>query len=612
MLRNRYAAIAVSAAWWGLVAGLLEGFAYRRFPLLRNPDLPWIVVLLAGVEFLCLGCIFLLAARFVRQRPLLAAANLVFALVAFYDCATVGVGDHAERVLLRIIALALAGCVAGITWKFAEGWPDLQRKTVLCLALFALLYTGWGPVRRAWRERRQLAQFSRANHAPNVLVIIVDALRADHLSTYGYGRTTSPYMTELAGRGVLFQNAITTAPWTLPAHASILTGHLPHETGADRPDGYLDPSLPTLAEVFRARGYRTAAFSANWWFFSRRLGFGRGFLHFEDFTSMVSAAAQTNLGQRTQNLLLKLKILRTPLGRASAEQVSGRMLRWLDQGSGPFFVVANYMDVHEPYLPPLSCFHRFSKRARPAGTIFVGNPRMDHLTRAEVQDEMDAYDASIACFDEQLKALMADLQQRQLMRNTVIVLTADHGEGFGEHGLMSHGNSLYQELIHVPLIITGPGIPEGKVVSRPASLLWLAPTLLALSGGNPGPFSGPTMNGAWSSAVEPAWPDPVSEVAQLFQDPNAPNYTGAMVSLITPRWHLIVGGKNGEELYACCAADDGRNLAAATPAVAQMLKAELQRTETQEAGRRPPGGGPADRERMNDYLKALGYVPNQE
>src|SRR5689334_3130454 len=124
MLRNRYAAIAVSAAWWGLVAGLLEGFAYRRFPLLRNPDLPWIAVLLAGVVFVCLGCIFLLAARFVRQRPLLAAANLVFALVAFYDCATVGVGDHAERVLLRIIALALAGCVAGVTWKFADGWPD--------------------------------------------------------------------------------------------------------------------------------------------------------------------------------------------------------------------------------------------------------------------------------------------------------------------------------------------------------------------------------------------------------------------------------------------------------------------------------------------------------
>jgi len=237
MSRNSYSGILISAAWWGLLAGLLEGAAYYRYPLLRNPDLPWIAVLFACAVFLILGLVFAPLARFVRWRVLLAGVNLAFALVAFYDCATVGVGDHGQRVLMRVVALALAGCVALAAWKFSARWQGLQRKSVLCIALFALLYTGVPPARRAFRERRELAGVSGANHAPNVLVIIVDALRADHLSTYGYGRETSPYVTKLASQGVLFQNAIAATSWTLPSHASILTGRLPHETGADRPDG---------------------------------------------------------------------------------------------------------------------------------------------------------------------------------------------------------------------------------------------------------------------------------------------------------------------------------------------------------------------------------------
>ena len=306
MSRNTYSGILISAAWWGLLAGLLEGAAYYRYPLLRNPDLPWIAVLFACVVFLILGLVFAPLARFVRWRLLFAGVNLAFGLVAFYDCATVGVGDHRERVLMRVVALALAGCVALAAWKFSARWQGLQRKSVIWIAVFALFYTGVPPVRRALQERRELAAVSGANHAPNVLVIIVDALRADHLSTYGYSRETSPNITKLASQGVLFQNAIAATSWTLPSHASILTGVLPHETGADRPDGSVDQSMPTVAEAFRRRGYRTAAFSANWWFFARRLGFGRGFVHFEDFSSIISAAAQTNLGQRIQNILLKL------------------------------------------------------------------------------------------------------------------------------------------------------------------------------------------------------------------------------------------------------------------------------------------------------------------
>lgn len=613
----------ICAVWWGLLAGLMEGAAFGRFPLLRNPDLPWIAVLFASVIFLILGFAFLLLARFAGWRPLFAVANLVFSLVAFYDAATVGVGDHRERLILRVVALALAGVVALMVWKLSDKWETFQRRSVVWLAMFALLYTGIPPLRRALRERQQLAQVSGTSHAPNVLVIVVDALRADHLSTYGYHRSTSPYVSRLAAQGVLLQNAIATAPWTLPSHASFLTGRLPHETGADRPDGYLDRNLPTLAEAFRQRGYRTAAFSANWWFFARRLGFGRGFLHFEDFSSVVSAVAQTNLGQRIQNLLLKLKLLQLAVGRARAQQINGNVLRWLDQGQGPFFVVANYMDVHEPYMPPLDCFHRFSKLDKPAGEVFLGNPRMDHLTAVEVQNEMDAYDASIYCLDGQIAALVQALQRRQLMRNTLLVFTSDHGDGFGEHGLMSHGNSLYRELIHVPLIMVGPGVPRGVVVERPASLMWLAPTLLSLTGASPQLFSGPAMNLSWSGVWQPSWPNPVSELSQMYEDPNAPNYSGALVSVVTSKWHLIAGGPHSEELYADGSDKaEGHNLAIANPAVAQMLKGELQREMLGSPAQ--PGqfnSGPAaqpqrqadraaERQKMNDYLKALGYLPN--
>lgn len=621
----------ISAAWWGLLAGLLEGAAYYRFPLLRNPDLPWIAVLFAATVFLFLGCAFLPLARFVRGRALLAGVNLSFALVAFYDCATVGVAEHRERVVLRVLALALAAGVALLVWRFADRWRAVQRRSLIWLAIFAVLYTGIAPLRRAWREHKQLAQVSRADHSPNVLVVIVDALRADHLSTYGYSRDTSPYITKLAGQGVLFQNAIAAAPWTLPSHASILTGRLPHETGADQPDGSLRQGLPTLAEAFRGHGYRTAAFSANWWFFARRLGFARGFLRFDDFSSITSAVAQTNLGQRIQNLLLKLKVLHVAVGRERANRINGQILRWLDGSQGPFLVVANYMDVHEPYLPQLDCFHRFSKLEKPAGEVFLGNPRMDHLTPAEIQNEMDAYDASIYCLDGQIAALVQALQERQLMRNTILVFTSDHGDGFGEHGLMSHGNSLYRELIHVPLIVIGPGVPPGTVVQRPVSLMWLAPTLLSLTGVGTPRFNGPAMNLGWSGAEQPSWPDPVSELSQLYEDPNAPNYTGALTSVTSSEWHLIVGGKRGEELYACCQGHkEAQDLLAGNPAVAQMLNDELQREEAGESVARdlqgrpplqkqgaPPGADPhrqkrdqaADKQKMNDYLKALGYVP---
>ncbi|MGE5204710.1 MAG: sulfatase [Chlamydiota bacterium] len=612
-------AVLVSSLWCGLLTGLLEGAAYWRFPLLRNPDLPWIAVLFDLLILLSLGCGLALLARFVSDRVLLTAANSIFFLILFYDFTTVGVGSHQQRLVLRIVALVLAAVLGLSVYKFPAGWKSLQWRSLPWLALFALLSTGLPPLRRALEERHQLAQVSSAAHAPNVLVIIADTLRADHLSAYGYGRNTSPGLAQFAAQGALFSNAVSAASWTLPSHASLLTGRLPHEHAADRPDSYLDGRFPTLAEAFRARGYRTAAFSANWWYFARRLGFGRGFMHFEDFTSLISALAQTNMGQRLQNMLLKLKLLRAAVGRSRGDKVNRQILRWLDRSQGPFFIVANYMDVHGPYLPPMHCFHRFSRRARPPGLVFLGNPHLHELTPAAVQDEVDAYDASIFCLDSEIASLQRGLQERGLLHDTIVVFTADHGDGFNEHGLMSHGNSLYWELIHVPLIMAGPGIPAGIKVDRPVSLMWLPATLLTLSGGAPGPFPGVAMEEAWTKgeASQRRWPAPISELTAMYEDPRAPNFNSDLQSLVTPAWHLIVSSKRAAELYKYGTDSRERvNRAAADEAVAEILSRQLQREEVAASG---PATSPPpaqrkreqlqDRQKMNDYLKALGYAP---
>src|SRR5690242_19725300 len=137
MSRNSYSGVLISALWWGLLAGLLEGAAYYRFPLLRNPDLPWIAVLFATAVFFIVGCAFVLLARFLGGRLFFAATNLVFSLIAFYDCATVGVGDHGQRLMMRALALAMAASVGLLSWKFAAAWQRLQRRTVIWVALFA-------------------------------------------------------------------------------------------------------------------------------------------------------------------------------------------------------------------------------------------------------------------------------------------------------------------------------------------------------------------------------------------------------------------------------------------------------------------------------------------
>ena len=579
--------------WWGLLTGLGEGYLPTTYI--------WRDLMRAGVEIeplLFLGAALLLIA-FKRRRTLnqldLTQATFLFSGLTFFAC--LSRSAFASPVVIELLTTITVASLFAFFWllrgSFLVGW---QKRTLPVLLLLALWCIVGFPIKQRIHERRALVKLPTASAgAPNVLVVVVDTLRADHLSTYGYERPTSPHLTQLAAQGTLFENAIAPSSWTLPVHASLLTGLYPDQHHVESDGSLLGWDYPVLGDEFMARGYRTAAFSANTLLFSRRRGFGRGFIHFEDdFQSLPSSFAQTFYGDLIKHLLFHLELKRDLFGRRSAQQINRHALRWIDSGHRPFFVFLNYMDVHDPYRPPEPYLHRYTKLKNPGSRASEHWDWFEHLTPQQRQGAVDAYDGAINYVDDHIQQLMEQLQQRGLTRNTVVVITSDHGESFGEHGLMTHGNALYRELIHVPLIFWAPGrIPAGRRIDAPVSLTSLPATLLEEVGESSHPhFPELSLARLWNGA-QPAMPNPISELAQLSWNPNFPDYYGPMVSITTAHWHYISGGKFGDQLFPCCA-DEPEQLNLAGTLIGQELTSRFQRELASNAAGADPGsaGGP--------------------
>ncbi len=337
------------------------------------------------------------------------------------------------------------------------------RRRVRCIAVWGLgLYLAAGLM--------VVADTARAADTPtNVLVILIDALRPDHLGVYGYERPTSPTIDRLAAEGVLFESAFSQASWTKPSVPSLFTGLYPIEhrvfTGSDeeRPGRITSDVLAekhtTIAEVFQAQGYRTAAFLDNAQL-RDFLGFAQGFETYEE-----------------------------DLGRAEA--ITSRFVDWLRElDEEPFFAYVHYLDPHWPYDPPAPYDQLFPK---PTGTsIDFGTLNWKHLER-QIEDgrmipnadDLAAlqalYDGEIRYNDQAIGSLLDALREHDLLKSTLIVLTADHGEEFWEHGRLGHGRSLYDEVLHVPLILRLPGGVPARIADQ-VELVDVMPTLLDLSG----------------------------------------------------------------------------------------------------------------------------------
>ena len=280
----------------------------------------------------------------------------------------------------------------------------------------------------------------------NLILLSVDTLRADHLSAYGYARDTSPFLAQrFAKGGVVFEQLVAAATITTPSHASIFTGLQPAAHGTTDGMKVIAPHIPTLPEWIRAAKLDTAGVTEDGWL-GIRAGFGRGFDVYQE--------------NKSPDIM-------SPKGQVDV--TFAKAAEWLARNRDKrFFLFLHTFQVHSPYAPP--------ERYRDLFPV----PAPD--TRASHEVWRDDYDREIRCVDDELRGLFARLAELGLDEHTVFVATADHGEAFLEHGFVEHGARLHDEVVHVPLLVAGPGIAPGRRIAAPVGHVDLLPTILELLG----------------------------------------------------------------------------------------------------------------------------------
>ena len=574
----------------------------RRFSGFRQWWMPFYFSLVA---LICSVIVHLVPRLLVPRLPAVRVLVFLLTFLSVYDWLTLTNRLYHRACLL----LALGAGVAFARWCGKREGAFLQfckRTTPRMVGAWVLVFAGIQGGQ--WlHERKAVAQLPpAASDAPNVLVIVVDTLRADHVSSYGYARPTTPNLDRISRQGVLFENAVSTSSWSLPSHVSLLTGRylFEHGVGNVQPEpwlGWKSTSLggfATLGEALQEKGYRTGAFSANRTYFSRDLGFGRSFIHFEDyFHSPADMFVRTLYGREFARIYLKrsdhslVKRILRRLGwtslldqdaegsgsyggafgvRKRADVVNKEAMDWIGADrQRPFFAFLNYFDVHDPY----------------------GGPRDYPKPSWPQQTSIDAYDNGVKYVDDYMGQLMDELEVRGLAKNTLVVITSDHGESLGQHHLETHGRALYWELIRVPLVIYYSGhVPAGVKIEKPVTNAGIPSTVLKLVGGDESRFPGPALSVLWTNPTAATrWPDPIAELAQnrypgkhdKEADLLVPTATsGAMRSIVSAKWHLVAHDKLGNQLYDWIS-DPGEfnNLVSTPEGKAAVLSLELEMEE---------------------------------
>jgi arylsulfatase A-like enzyme len=472
----------------------------------------------------------------------------VLALSAF-AVATVGAFGLLlpSTAISRVAALVLAAGVGSVfsraVMKRSDRWLSWARGLVFAGVVgvpVAALVQGRSP-------RGSEADASAGDRPPNILLVVMDVVRASNVTLNQPELSTTPGLARRGAEGVVFEWAFSTAPWTLPSHASMLTGLYARQQDGDwyKP---LQDEARTLTETLRDRGYATGGFVANLHYTAWDTGLAQGFDHFEDyardwlqvircssytqttfFTSLLDAKGVGDVVRAfvSPNLsIVPQHTYRTKL----ADRVTGDFLRWQDGlGGRPFFALINLMDGHLPWFEPEPLKSRYP-------------PPVHH--------DLRAYDASIRFMDAQLDSLFLALARRNELDRTIVVVTSDHGELFEQHGLSGHANSLYLDLLHVPLMIRYPArVPANVRVVTPVSLRDLSATLVDLSGGTDS-FPGASLRNAWAGQLDRLSPL-LAEVTKLPNPAETPASQGNMRSLLDDSLHYIVNeGTRREELYA--------------------------------------------------------------
>ncbi|MEO6444497.1 MAG: sulfatase-like hydrolase/transferase [Gemmatimonadaceae bacterium] len=557
---RRFADVLVTAVAVALVTGLLHAFVSWilrdvMHDLLRtymSPDTAWMAPLGYLLLFVPLALVLAVVAATIARLNALKWSVLLFGTLGVFSFLLLfpRLHQYASLALGVGVAVRLATSAA----QRADSWRRTLSRIAVTLSVAVVLLWGYQVGGRRLQERRAIAALPDAPpDAPNVLLLILDTVRASSMSLYGAERSTTPQLSEFAKSGAVFDWAFSTASWTLPSHASMFTGrYASQQTG--NWNSPLDSSYPTLAEVFGRHGYATAGFTANLVATPRGFGLDRGFSRYEDHRNTIGQfALTTSLGQAQSLRNAWDAIVRQRwIGRAvrslasfdfeprysypdhdakSASLIAGSFLRWQGGVAGrPYFAFLNFFDAHGPYESPT----RYD-------TLFGRSDRV-----------RDKYDRSIRYIDDELAAMFDTLRARGLLDNTIIVLASDHGEQFGEHGLAWHSNSLYEQLTHVPLFIRFPArVPAGVRVTQQVSLRDLAATLVDLAGL-------PAGHGFGGVTLAPTWQSPggrgSAALSELSRGVNADvsnlNAKGDMHALADDSLHYIRNGTGTHELYA--------------------------------------------------------------
>jgi arylsulfatase A-like enzyme len=417
----------------------------------------------------------------------------------------------------------------------------------------------------------------------NVIVYLVDTLRADHLGCYGYQRPVSPRIDAFAGVATRFRHTVAQSSWTRPAVTTILTGLLPRTHDVHGRRDALSQEAVTLAEILKERGYRTAAFVTNG-NVAKSFGLGQGFETYQLLPGKHNSAAEVNV--------------------EAAEWLDGR------RTDAPFFLYLHTVEPHGPYSPPAPFRQRFAAGVR--GEDLTTRRTLRALREGTLRptpqlrrDLLDLYDGEIAANDAAFGELMDLLVRRALWEETVVVFLSDHGEEFLDHGSWEHGATLHAEMLEVPLIVRVPGMGTGDVVDRLAQHADVAPTILdVLELPVPAAMEGRSLLPWIAGDGLPA----EGEEEEVYSWLNQREFKAAAVT--TPAWRLIenqtpVAGRHLYDRKSDPA--ERKNLVSQRPVRWGYLRTRLRAEERPREGSLQAGQGTADTE-VRKQLQALGYV----
>lgn len=450
---------------------------------------------------------------------------------------------------------------------------------------------------------------------PNVVFIVMDTGRKDRYSLYGHFRPTTPRIAELAADGAVFEKAYTVSPWTLPSHASMFTGLYPSQHRADNTEGErrfgrpLGPEALTLAEILRAEGYRTACLTANHGVMNASFGLAQGFdFYFDERPHVFDLLAVHLMAKADEKLLRKLSINAFYL----SSELNGRVFSWLEKNrASPFFLFLNYMEPHGVFYLPPPAGGRFGAPARPPVV-----PTEDILEgRTTIAPE--AYEALAARYDEELAfcdaglgRLVDRLKRLNLYDSSLIVVTSDHGQLFGEHQFFGHRSVLFEEILEIPLVVKYPRgwapRPDPQTPLENRELFFLLLEELGIPSPRPPLRAFKDAEGASYTMAE-AFAFPVGPERRLER------FNGTRVAVtrhVPPRPKLILSSLGGDELYILDEDPrEQRNRFEDRAELAALLREAWAAWQPALRGEALPAGGDRDlTQDLKERLRSLGYL----